>query len=243
MECLLPLDIRRKILLEVPYKDVLHARQSSEDLTRVCHTEKFWQEYNKYHYDIDPSLYLSGQTEQEMAEFIEELLQLYFSVGILPTVDSLKKVFSSQFMETVVEYYEYSGRDGKDVKNAIIETVKEFQRNKLELDVFPLNPSCNPSNNLKITVPFDDILASKSRRKFYEYMTKFIMRPTDYFSPHGIITLPFDASIFWNRYYFEDGTEIEDEFLHEKIFTDADGYGKFLYYNKVYPLFKNLGPG
>ncbi len=247
---LLPLDIRRKTILELPYKDVLRACRSSPDLERVCATEKFWQDYNKYHYDLDPKLYSHLFTARATATFVEELLQRLFDVGTLPTVDSLKNVFSEEVVDTALSEAELTTNSGDAIRSYMADldvykfSLEPFIRGSFHTITVPFNESDLIFIGFYPTQAWINLRSTKIGRDFYKYMSDIATSPTNYFSPEGIITLPYNAD-YMQIYQFKDGNEFEyirvahtdvAELLEVPFFE----YGIIVYYDHAYPMFEKL---
>lgn len=84
----IPSDLRRSILLNLPYDGVIEYRLSQN--FNVGPEDRFWIEYISLNYFIDPEEYLENYTSYNMAKWIDEVLREFFKRKSAVNVYSLK---------------------------------------------------------------------------------------------------------------------------------------------------------
>jgi hypothetical protein len=203
--------IRVKEVLELPYKEVLSISQNTRDMEEICNSEIFWQEYNTYHYRITPDIYYHGFTAREITKFINDVLDFHFNIGNLVLFESLKDLFTNSFKEQYAKEIE-NIRQGQI---SVSELIKKENSVKFSLTQAMLRRFD------EITVPFPfsifnsvkdyPTLRNSSGKEFFTFLDGLLYKPTLYFSPEGVVEIPFDAFMCVTSYTTIDGHDFMDK--------------------------------
>lgn len=243
----LPQDIQREVLLKLSYIDVV-TQCRSKTFDRIC-DEKFWRDYVRIHYDILPEYYLKGYSASGMANFIDEILEETFKYKSVSSVDSLKKLLN-HVNDNMCIFQQYPGKNIGDKMFYYI-----FRANGMadkSLITYPLGMDglIDYYFNYKIDqTSFDTqyhILTSLSTFKegdeFLKNFIKITSSPMKYYSPNGIITLPFDPILYYGKIIFDnaEAVNIFDDLNNnlEHVLLDVmRNHGMYIYYQYVRDMF------
>jgi hypothetical protein len=239
------IDVNRKVALEMPYRDLMHECMNSPGMEKICNEEAFWQEYNTYQYGITPDMYYDNYSATEITKFINDVLDFHFSIGNLVLFDSLKDMFTDSFKKEYTKDIEKIRKNELMAGNLI---------EKGEPQLYSLSQAMTVRfNNIKIPFPFSVFKSTKDYprlhdssakgREFFKYLYGLLYKPTLYFSPEGVVEIPFDA--FMQTAYFTttDGKGFMDKNysktrnLYDMVMEDVHSAEKSTYYQYAYHYF------
>lgn len=168
----------------------------SRGLNNLLKDEYFWKCYTQRHYLIESVHYLPGYNGKEMAKLCQTILDRCFKQGSLLKVESLRDILSEHFINLVIN---------KGLLRGVFPTESRISQ-RIVAYIFD---DCGVDNNSfiflnqglfkRIKFPWEVqesvqtiSLSGNKNERFIYLMKNLIQRPTQYFTPSGIITVPFD---------------------------------------------------
>lgn len=218
----IPLDLRRLILPHLPFEKA--QVYCNFPAFRMLCNDRFWTEYNQIHYDVTPEIYPDDYDALQMAIWIQQFLEANYKNKKIPTVSSLRIVLNNldELRRSKTSYWVPNSEQSKPLAEKMLyiaglagkgSHLIAYER----LHNTPIETPINKDTAVMLrnaiqksdSDPIDTILRYPGGRQLYSFVTDLYTRPTRYFTPKGIVTLPYDDEVFHKQLFTNDGKNLE----------------------------------